>query len=157
MVWRQAAGPDGHRALALGGRPWVRVRTTCTPSCVATTAMTAPRPTGWNNLVFPSVGMPHVLWELQGDQAADRGSKVTSRMSHGKAGSRRRIQSSRASEQKDQAGINDKAVGLDATTKGGRSIWRPMTRRCNGWVSRHRTTAKRSRMGVWVLMFLAVF
>ena len=23
---------------------------------------------GWNNLVFPSVGMPHVLWELQGDR-----------------------------------------------------------------------------------------
>lgn len=22
--------------------------------------------TGWNNLVFPSVGMPHALWELQG-------------------------------------------------------------------------------------------
>jgi ubiquinol-cytochrome c reductase cytochrome c1 subunit len=22
--------------------------------------------TGWNNLAFPSVGMPHVLWELQG-------------------------------------------------------------------------------------------
>ena len=27
------------------------------------------RPTGWNNLVFPNVGMPHVLWELQGQQA----------------------------------------------------------------------------------------
>jgi len=26
------------------------------------------RPTGWNNLVFPSVGMPHVLYELQGQQ-----------------------------------------------------------------------------------------
>ena len=26
--------------------------------------------TGWNNLVFPSVGMPHVLWELQGEQRA---------------------------------------------------------------------------------------
>lgn len=26
------------------------------------------RPTGWNNTVFPSVGMPHVLWELQGEQ-----------------------------------------------------------------------------------------
>lgn len=25
--------------------------------------------TGWNNLVFPSVGMPHVLWELQGQRA----------------------------------------------------------------------------------------
>jgi len=26
--------------------------------------------TGWNNLVFPSVAMPHVLWELQGQQRA---------------------------------------------------------------------------------------
>lgn len=24
--------------------------------------------TGWNNLVFPSVGMPHALWELQGER-----------------------------------------------------------------------------------------
>lgn len=28
------------------------------------------RPSGWNNLVFPNVGMPHVLWELQGERAA---------------------------------------------------------------------------------------
>jgi ubiquinol-cytochrome c reductase cytochrome c1 subunit len=28
------------------------------------------RPTGWNNLVFPNVGMPHVLWQLQGQRAA---------------------------------------------------------------------------------------
>jgi len=26
------------------------------------------RSTGWNNTVFPNVGMPHVLWELQGQQ-----------------------------------------------------------------------------------------
>ena len=26
--------------------------------------------TGWNNRVFPNVGMPHVLWELQGQQRA---------------------------------------------------------------------------------------
>ena len=26
--------------------------------------------TGWNNLVFPNVGMPHVLWELQGERSA---------------------------------------------------------------------------------------
>lgn len=26
------------------------------------------RPTGWNNTVFPNVGMPHALWELQGEQ-----------------------------------------------------------------------------------------
>ncbi len=24
--------------------------------------------TGWNNMAFPSVGMPHVLWELQGER-----------------------------------------------------------------------------------------
>ena len=28
------------------------------------------RPTGWNNLTFPNVGMPHALWELQGQRAA---------------------------------------------------------------------------------------
>ncbi len=28
------------------------------------------RPLGWNNLVFPGASMPHVLWELQGTQAA---------------------------------------------------------------------------------------
>ena len=28
----------------------------------------AERPTGWNNTVFPNVGMPHVMWELQGEQ-----------------------------------------------------------------------------------------
>ncbi|MFN4148920.1 MAG: cytochrome c1, partial [Rhodocyclaceae bacterium] len=26
------------------------------------------RPSGWNNVVFPNVAMPHVLWELQGEQ-----------------------------------------------------------------------------------------
>jgi len=26
------------------------------------------RPTGWNNLAFPNVAMPNVLWQLQGDR-----------------------------------------------------------------------------------------
>jgi ubiquinol-cytochrome c reductase cytochrome c1 subunit len=32
------------------------------------------RQTGWNNLVFENVGMPHIFWELQGEQVlnADR-------------------------------------------------------------------------------------
>lgn len=25
------------------------------------------RPTGWNNMVFDKVGMPHILWDLQGE------------------------------------------------------------------------------------------
>ena len=28
------------------------------------------RPTGWNNRVYPNAAMPHVLWELQGQQQA---------------------------------------------------------------------------------------
>jgi ubiquinol-cytochrome c reductase cytochrome c1 subunit len=28
------------------------------------------RPTGWNNMVLPNAAMPHVLWQLQGVQAA---------------------------------------------------------------------------------------
>ena len=26
------------------------------------------RPNGWNNVVYPNVAMPHVLWQLQGEQ-----------------------------------------------------------------------------------------
>ena len=26
------------------------------------------KPTGWNNKTFPNIGMPHPLWELQGEQ-----------------------------------------------------------------------------------------
>lgn len=40
----------------------------------------AEKPTGWNNLAFPSVGMPHVLWELQGE----RQPVVEVRLDHGK-------------------------------------------------------------------------
>ncbi|MQY52095.1 cytochrome c1 [Rhodocyclus tenuis] len=29
------------------------------------------RPTGWNNVIFENVGMPHVLWQLQGEQHFD--------------------------------------------------------------------------------------
>ena len=41
------------------------------------------RPTGWNNLLFPSVAMPHALWQLQGERRAvfeeveQHGQKVT--------------------------------------------------------------------------------
>ncbi len=39
----------------------------------------AEKPTGWNNLAFPNVGMPHVLWELQGE----REPQFTTRQEHG--------------------------------------------------------------------------
>jgi ubiquinol-cytochrome c reductase cytochrome c1 subunit len=33
------------------------------------------KPSGWNNVAFPNVGMPHVLWQLQGIQVAEHGDK----------------------------------------------------------------------------------
>lgn len=41
------------------------------------------RPTGWNNMVLPNVAMPHVLWQLQGVQAA-RFEDVADEHEHGK-------------------------------------------------------------------------
>jgi ubiquinol-cytochrome c reductase cytochrome c1 subunit len=31
------------------------------------------RPTGWNNVVYPNVAMPHALWQLQGEQVLTEG------------------------------------------------------------------------------------
>lgn len=35
------------------------------------------RPTGWNNVAFANVGMPHALWELQGQQVLGADHKLT--------------------------------------------------------------------------------
>jgi ubiquinol-cytochrome c reductase cytochrome c1 subunit len=35
------------------------------------------RPTGWNNTIFPNVGMPHVLWQLQGEQVMSADNKLS--------------------------------------------------------------------------------
>ena len=49
------------------------------------------RPMGVNNTVFPNVGMPHVLWELQGMQTAvykenEHGEKVIDHLEPGQGG-----------------------------------------------------------------------
>ena len=57
VVARSRAGPGGSGADYL----YTYLRTYYRDSTKAT---------GWNNLAFPNVGMPHVLWELQGQRAA---------------------------------------------------------------------------------------
>jgi ubiquinol-cytochrome c reductase cytochrome c1 subunit len=41
------------------------------------------RPSGWNNTVYPNVGMPHVLWQLQGEQALKTETRAIPRGSKG--------------------------------------------------------------------------
>lgn len=66
-VWFGAAPPDltviaRSRASEAGsGADWLY-------TYLRTFYRDASRPTGWNNTTFPNVGMPHVLWELQGEQ-----------------------------------------------------------------------------------------
>jgi ubiquinol-cytochrome c reductase cytochrome c1 subunit len=44
------------------------------------------RPTGWNNIVFDKVGMPHVLWELQGEQILEHDEHGEAKLKLVKAG-----------------------------------------------------------------------
>ncbi|MCF8197673.1 MAG: cytochrome c1 [Sulfuritalea sp.] len=66
-VWFGAAPPDltviaRARASAFGsGADWLY-------TYLRTFYRDESRPTGWNNVVYENVGMPHALWELQGDQ-----------------------------------------------------------------------------------------
>ncbi|WP_416049818.1 cytochrome c1 [Cupriavidus basilensis] len=95
------------------------------------------RATGWNNLVFPSVGMPHVLWELQGQRAAkfveveEHGEKV-----HKFAGFEQITAGKMSTLEYDQA-TSDLVGFLD-------------------WMAEPAQN-QRKRLGVWVLMFLGVF
>lgn len=61
--WFGAAPPDLTLTARLRGEDWLY-------TYLRSFYKDPSRPFGVNNLVFPSVGMPHVLWELQGMQQA---------------------------------------------------------------------------------------
>jgi len=60
-TWFGAAPPDLSLVARSRGVDWLY-------TYLRTFYVDETRPFGVNNLVFPSVGMPHVLWELQGVQ-----------------------------------------------------------------------------------------
>jgi ubiquinol-cytochrome c reductase cytochrome c1 subunit len=98
------------------------------------------RATGWNNLVFPNVGMPHALWELQGVRGA-RFEEVADPHDHG-----RKIHVFKGFEQlqpgKLSANQYDDAVAdLVAYLQ---------------WMGEP-SQDHRVRLGVWVLLFLGLF
>jgi ubiquinol-cytochrome c reductase cytochrome c1 subunit len=59
--WFGAAPPDLSVEARVRGRDWLY-------SYLLAFYRDDKTATGWNNLVFPSVAMPHVLWNLQGSQ-----------------------------------------------------------------------------------------
>lgn len=93
--------------------------------------------TGWNNLAFPNVGMPHVLWELQGQRAP----VYEKRMQHGHevevpTGWKQLTPGTMTPLQYDQA-IGDLVNFLQ-------------------WMGEPAQNT-RVRIGVWVMLFLLVF
>ena len=60
-AWFAAAPPDLTVEARVRGRDWLY-------SYFLAFYRDEKTPTGWNNLVFPNVVMPHVLWNLSGEQ-----------------------------------------------------------------------------------------
>ena len=96
--------------------------------------------TGWDNLAFPGVGMPHVLWELQGQRAARY---VEEKDPHDPAKTIHRFDGfEQLTPGKLSAREYDSAVGdLVAFMQ---------------WMGEP-ARGQRVRIGVWVLIFLGVF
>ena len=94
------------------------------------------RPTGWNNPVFENVGMPHVLWQLQGQRTAKFEEKTD-----GETGEKVR-----------------KLVGFEQVTPGTLSpvdydsAVADLVAYLN-WMSEP-AQQTRKRLGVWVMLFL---
>ena len=63
-VWFGATPPDLSLIARSRGADWMY-------TYLRTFYRDDTRPTGWNNLVFDKVGMPHVLWQLQGEQVLE--------------------------------------------------------------------------------------
>ena len=64
----------------------------------------ASKATGWNNLAFPNVGMPHVMWELQGQREPEfKKSSSHGQDSHELAGWKQVTPGTMTAEQYDQA------------------------------------------------------
>jgi ubiquinol-cytochrome c reductase cytochrome c1 subunit len=96
--------------------------------------------TGWNNAAYPNVGMPHVLWELQGQQRAvyaeQKDAHDPSKTSHVFKGLEPITQGTMTTIQYNEA-VADLVAYLQ-------------------WMAEPAQN-ERVRLGVWVLMFLAIF
>ena len=96
--------------------------------------------TGWNNAAFPNVAMPHVLWELQGQQRAifvdEKDPHDASKTVHVFKGFEQV-----STGTMNQADYNEAVADLVAFLQ---------------WMGEPNQTS-RVRLGVWVLLFLAIF
>ncbi|HCY61832.1 MAG TPA: cytochrome c1 [Oxalobacteraceae bacterium] len=98
------------------------------------------RPTGWNNMVFPAVGMPHALWELQGVRTAKF---VDAKDPHDPS---KTVQHFEGFEQVKPGKLDNVEYDRQVADLVGFMTWMGEP-----------VQDTRRRLGVWVFMFLAVF
>lgn len=128
------------------------------------------RPTGWNNAVFEGVGMPHVLWELQGprgatleeikevaDIAGNGSSFVRSVVTFDANGVR-----SETSEKIEGHGVHPSRHWTLGAAEGGTMSQAQFDNSVADLVAflaymSDPSARSRVRLGVWVLLFLGVF
>ena len=122
--------------------------------------------TGWNNLVFPSVGMPNVLWQLQGPRALEH---VTVHEVEKEDGS---TQWERVTAKYDEQGFSEIATEalkdyhgdevnhtkFTADPKASAYFDNQVADLSNflGWMAEP-MQQHRKQMGVWVILFLSLF
>jgi ubiquinol-cytochrome c reductase cytochrome c1 subunit len=129
--WFGAAPPDLTLSARLRGEDWLYTYLRgfyADPS----------RPFGVNNLVFPSVGMPHVLWELQGTQEA-----VWEESAGGDGETLKTIKELKLAEPGKLSPEEYDQLARDIVTY-------------LSWLAEP-MQVERKELGVWVLLFLAVF
>ena len=93
--------------------------------------------TGWNNLAFPNVGMPHVLWELQGE----RQPVFETASSHG-----HEVQVFKGWQQVKPGAMDQRTYDSSIADLVGYLSWMAEP-----------AQNTRIRIGVWVLLFLGLF
>lgn len=129
------------------------------------------RATGWNNTVFPNVGMPHVLWELQGSRGAviEEIRSVIEAESGQVVGANRTLTTmdalgrrSEKVEKIDSRHLHDSTTFRLSPPVGGRLTQAQYDDQVADLVAyitymSDPTARTRIRLGVWVLLFLGLF
>jgi len=127
----------------------------------------ASRPLGWDNLVFPSVGMPHALWQLQGPRSMERNTVAQVEAADGTSQWQRTIakydpQGFSEITTETLQGYNgsaaDKVTFTPVDAKASAQFDSQVADLANflGWMAEP-VQLERKRLGVWVLLFLFLF
>lgn len=123
--------------------------------------------TGWNNMIFPNVGMPNVLWQLQGPREMELTTVTDSLDNQGKQQWTRTVthydnagfytvKSDIVNDHKGAATVNAVFKSPDAERTAAYDSQVADIANFLGWMAEPNQFERR-KLGVWVLLFLGLF